>query len=613
MKLWSLLKPASLVLILMLLVVPLAIACGGDDDDAAPTSTPAGLRRGGVATFVPSPTPEATATTAAVPTATTEAMAKEEVPDAAPKFADPMALAAKFGETPKLGGTFLNPITESFPHFDAHQAAGAHIQAMTMIYNGLLTRNPYDFNEIMPDLAYAWDISADGKTWTFQLREGVMWHDGMPFSSEDVKWTFDRVLTKGKLNDNETEGSFWGALERRVIDSVDAPDPNTIVFNLKGSYALLQEIVSGGYWGIIPKHISEAHPVDALKDAYPIGTGPFKVTEYPSTTLWKYVKNPDYFKPGLPFLDAMESHSILDNQTRATSVLTGRVYWNQSRAYPNMKFNVAEKIAADEPGIIHQGLGTFFNYPFYVNGTRAPFDDVRVRQAFNDALPREQFMLGNLGRERGVVGTQVYPDSEWALSDAEREKLIGYGPDIDARRENSRRLLAEYEAEMGEIDWSEVPYACGAEFLSCDNAEIIQILMKEVGVELSLVPGEVIEVWLKQIEGDFFMATQSHIIDFLDPSSAFAYNLIPDPVFGFHRRFHPEVTSLFEKQLFMTDAVERKNIIHEMDKLAINDSAHMMLMWPLAENLIWDFVKGIKVGPEGFPSNGRWEYIWLDK
>ena len=239
-----------------------------------------------------------------------------------PAFGDPLALAAKFGETPKLGGTFLNPITESFPHFDTHQAVGSHIQAMTQIYNGLLMRNPYDFNDIMPDLAYAWDISPDGKSWTFQLREGVKWHDGMPFSSEDVKWTFDRVLTKGKLNGNETEGAFWGALERRVIDSVDAPDPNTVVFNLTGSYALLQEIVSGGYWGIIPKHISEADPVNALKDAYPIGTGPFKVTEFPSTTLWKYVKNPDYFKPGLPFLDAMESHSILDNQTRATSVLT---------------------------------------------------------------------------------------------------------------------------------------------------------------------------------------------------------------------------------------------------------------------------------------------------
>ena len=106
-----------------------------------------------------------------------------------------------------------------------------------------------------------------------------------------------------------------------------------------------------------------------------------------------------------------------------------------------MKYNVAKKIADDEPGIIHHGLGTFFNYPFYVNATRAPFDDVRVRQAFNDALPREQFMLGSLGRERGVVGTQVYPDSEWALSDAEREKLIGYGTDIEARRQNSRDLL----------------------------------------------------------------------------------------------------------------------------------------------------------------------------
>ena len=173
--------------------------------------------------------------------------------------------------------------------------------------------NPYDWQQFMPDLAYAWDISPDGKTYTFHLHEEVKWHDGTPFSSADVKYTFDRIIAKGKILGNETPGTFNNGMWVAIIDSIETPDANTLVINTKGSTPTLLAILSDASSSIIPKHISEKDPLNALKEQLKtIGTGPFRMTEEPTTVVWKYERNPDYFKPGLPFLDEMESHVILD-------------------------------------------------------------------------------------------------------------------------------------------------------------------------------------------------------------------------------------------------------------------------------------------------------------
>ena len=231
------------------------------------------------------------------------------------KHVDAIALSAEYGQDVRYGGTFLNGIFENFPHYDFQQGLGANIMAQSQIYNSLIMSHPFVVGEIMPDLAYAWEISPDGRTYTFHLHDGVKWHDGSPFSSEDVRYSFNRIMTKGVLPGFEQptcpacRETVWVSL----FEGVEAPDPNTVVINTKGASGSVLKVLMSSYVSIMPKHIIEADPVDGLKtERIPTGTGPFKVTKEPTTVLWEYVRNPDYFKPDLPYMDAMESHVIQD-------------------------------------------------------------------------------------------------------------------------------------------------------------------------------------------------------------------------------------------------------------------------------------------------------------
>src|SRR5262249_19617197 len=129
----------------------------------------------------------------------------------------------------------------------------------------------------------------------FHLHKGVKWHDGMPFSSADAKYTIERIMNppKGMVS---PRGPVFSAL----IERVEAPDPNTVIVHGKGPSSLLLPIFANGWSVIMPKHILEKDPVNALKSTV-VGTGPFKLKEPPTTTLWKLERNPDYFQKGLPF------------------------------------------------------------------------------------------------------------------------------------------------------------------------------------------------------------------------------------------------------------------------------------------------------------------------
>src|SRR5919198_3234655 len=211
-----------------------------------------------------------------------------------------LALAGAHGETPRYGGKFLSVGNEEIPFYDMHQTSfGGVYAAVAPAYNCLIRTSPYDplALDIIPELADTWDISDGGTTITFHLHHGVKWHDGVPFSSADVTYTIERIMhpPPGMVS---PRGPVFTAL----IERVEAPDPETVVVYGKGPSSLLLPLFANGHNVIIPKHIVEPDPVHALKTRV-IGTGPFKLKEPPTTTLWKYERNPHYFKKDLPFLD----------------------------------------------------------------------------------------------------------------------------------------------------------------------------------------------------------------------------------------------------------------------------------------------------------------------
>lgn len=546
-----------------------------------------------------SPVPVAAATpTAPKPAAKSDAELVRE---------SPLILAAMYGEKPRFGGKFLSVIVENLPHHDIHQGIGSNVQAQMPLYSGLLATSPYDHRQIIPDLAKSWEVTEAGKKVIFYLHEGVKWHDGMPFSSADVKYTFDRIMF-------QPGGNFRRTAWLAVIESVEAPDPHTVVINGKGPSPLLLQIFTDGYASIIPKHISEKDPLNALKEAkLPIGTGPFRLMEPPTTTLWRYERNPEYFKKGLPYLDAIDVHVILDIQARATAVLTQKIYWSDPTPLPQMPLSLAQSIAKQNPNIIHEGFPTLLYNHFTMNTTRPPFDDLRVRQAVSEAIDRKAFTVEGLGNQRGAMGTALWPGGGWAMPQEMREQLIGYGPDMNKRIAHAKELLASYEAEKGKIDWSRIPYLCFTQHISCENAQIIQALLKKIGVNLVLDPKETVTGFSAiAIKGDYYMGGFIGAQDFDDPIDAFTRHYTQGAFQQFHRKTIPDLDRLFELQKFETDPEKRKKLAWEMDALAMNDAGMLIVIWPLTEHLRWNFVKGWTPTPSIRNTNARMEYVWLD-
>ena len=325
-------------------------------------------------------------------------------------FVDAIALAQQYGETPKYGGTLLNAGLALFSSHDIHQSSGLNVMAMGPLYNGLLITNPYVSTEVMPDLAYGWEISEDGQTYTFHLHEGVTWHDGTPFTAQDVVWNVLRIYHRGKIGPNVDGniGNFkytmWNALmeppDAQGNDvGITAPDANTVVFKAQFPSPLILLLFGAVTSSILPRHIGENDPVNAIWEMRrPIGTGAFSLTEEPTTDLWKFERYPGYFKTQTPFVDRLESHLILDQQTRATAILTERIHWNNPSTYSAIDFPLAKAMAEQDPGIVWTSVPNYLFEAFAMENTREPFDDIRVRQAFSHALERGQFLNEFEGR-----------------------------------------------------------------------------------------------------------------------------------------------------------------------------------------------------------------------
>ena len=607
----------------VILALTMLVACGGDsatEEQAAATEAPAPQATAAPATAAPAATtaPAAPATTApatAVPQATAAPVASAGGDDS--HYSDAakilmsggaLALAEANEEKPRYGGKFLTSGPELIPSADMHQTSFGGVYTITApIYNGLLATSPYDplALELIPDLATSWELADEGATVIFHLAENVKWHDGAPFSSDDVKYTIERIMFP-------PEGMVSPRKEtlKSLIESVDTPDANTVVINGRGPSPLVLAVFSNGWQGIIPRHIVEPDPVNALKTVA-IGTGPFKLRSEPTTLLWEYERNPDYFKEDLPYLDEIDYNIILDQQVRSTAILTKRTYWNESAPHPTLTDEQAQALKSQEDDIIISNATILTESHLALMTEREPFDDIRVRQAISEAIDRAG--ISELAGQKGTIGTGNFPLGPWALPAERQAALIGYGPDMEARRENARRLLAEYEAEKGEIDWSTMKLQCSTNIaFSIEYCQIIQPMLKEVGIDIELDPADVSQTRGNEVSGNFDLSLLGAGLDFDDPTDTFGQLYITDGGRWYQRRSIPELDALYEAQKFEPDFEKRRELTWQMDEIAMNDSSYMIMHWFLINHARWNFVKGWTASANIRSTNARMEYVWLD-
>jgi peptide/nickel transport system substrate-binding protein len=224
-----------------------------------------------------------------------------------------LALAQGESATPKRGGT-LNVLINPEPPVlvSIFQTTGPALAASSKVLEGLLA---YDFDlRPQPQLATAWVVSPDGLKYTFTLRQNVKWHDGQPFSSEDV--AFSIALLKSV----HPRGRSTFANVTRV----STPDARTAIIELSKPAPYLLKALSAGESPIVPKHLyASGDPLSNPHNNAPIGTGPYRFKSWTRGANIVYERNPDYWAPGKPYIDTLIFKVIPDAAARSAAFETG--------------------------------------------------------------------------------------------------------------------------------------------------------------------------------------------------------------------------------------------------------------------------------------------------
>jgi peptide/nickel transport system substrate-binding protein len=426
------------------LLVVFLVACGGSG--AAPTATPANA----------TPTTAAQASVARPTGAAQSTVAGASAPASAATSL-PVSPAAAAG-APKRGGTAVVVMNaDPGPMNPAITTAGGTHTVTDQIFNGLVGLD--DNLNPVPELAASWQTSADGKTYTFKLQPNVMWHDGQPFSSDDVKFTFEQGLLKFHAR---TKAALEG-----ILEGIDAPDPGTVIFRFKQPYGPFLQRLDVVEASIIPKHIYDGK--DLEKDpatAKPIGTGPFKFTEYVKGDHVTLERNPTYFKKDasgtqLPYLDKAILRIIPNVTTAEQALEQGEVDYlgsisgaDLARLQKNSSLTLVQGFGGSGGSVCQDVL--------IPNLAKKPFDTVDGRRAFYTAIDRK-FIVDQVYFNQGAPSTgPISSQMAWAYTAqvhtypfdvAQANKLLdqaGYARGADGARLTVTFTHAASYAKLGE-------------------------------------------------------------------------------------------------------------------------------------------------------------------
>jgi peptide/nickel transport system substrate-binding protein len=320
-----------------------------------------------------------------------------------------MALAlmapASAQDTPEHGGTLTYVIpADAPPSFDAHrETTFATIHSAAPFYSVLIRvnpQNPGSTTDFVCDLCTEMPKPTDdGRTYTFKIRQGVKFHDGSPLSAYDVAASWQHIMfpPEGVLSPRE---SFF-----MMVDEVEALDPTTVVFRLKFATDAFLPALAGPYNWIYQKAHLEQDPRWYEKNI--LGSGPFKFAGMEIGQSIKGVRNPDYYHPGLPYLDGFVG-IYADKQAVRVAALRSDRAAIEFRGFPptvrdELVAALGDKITVQESD---WNCGSFIE----PNHKRKPFDDARVRRALTLAIDRwhsapELAKIANVH----TVGGIVYP------------------------------------------------------------------------------------------------------------------------------------------------------------------------------------------------------------
>lgn len=321
-------------------------------------------------------------------------------------------VAGQATETVRRGGILKVKGPPEPTHFDVGRDASAYvIEIGSTMYSGLVRIDPRKLpgeRAIIGDLAESWEISSDGLQYTFKLRKGVTWHDGKPFTGQDVIATLQRAPTVHPSRD-----LF------KVVQSVTAPDDTTAVVKLTQPASYFLSLLAHVCSAILPAHILTAD-AESLRTK-PVGTGPFKFVSWDHNVRVKVARNEQYFLPGLPYLDGIDYTLLADAQAELNALRTNQIHI--SGQFLGINSEDIKTLKSSIPNVQSWLTGSSVIYTLWLNNTTAPFNNPAVREAMSLVFDQKKMIEFGFNGNGLPCGFTL----SGGLTDAKRKELIpGY-------------------------------------------------------------------------------------------------------------------------------------------------------------------------------------------
>jgi len=508
--------------------------------------------------------------------------------------------------TPKRGGTLTFTIpADAPPSFDGHrEGTFAMLHATAPFYSNLIKinpDNPSSTTDFVCDLCTEMPEPGDGgKTYAFTLRDGIKFHDGTPLTSADVKASWEHIIfpPEGGISPRQS----W----YMMVDKIEAPDPKTVVFRLKFATAAFLPALADAFTFIYQKEKLEKDPRWYEKNI--LGSGPFKFVSYETGQSITGVRNPDFYRQGLPYLDGFTGIFAEKQAVRVEAIRSDRAAMEFRGLPPSTRDELVnalgDKLTVQESEWNCGSLVT-------PNARKKPFDDVRVRRALSLAIDRWKGVpaLGKIANVRTVAGI-VFPTSPLSATKEELEQLAGFWPDIEKSRAEARRLLKE----------------AGAEGLS------FELLNRNVDQPYKYVGTWLVDEWTKiglkptqrvmptgpwteaMRRGEFQVVLQANCRGVPNPLLD-VQPYLPASVFTANYGGYEDkpLVELYDRMLRETDAAKQRQLMRQFEKHVIDTEAHeIWVSWWYRIVPHRSYVKGWKAGPSHF-LNQDLAQVWLDK
>ena len=506
----------------------------------------------------------------------------------------------------KRGGVLLAMHREDLAQgFSIHETATVSTTWPVMpCFNNLVLFDPFKPTEtldtVIPELAERWSWQDGYRNLVFFLRKNVKWHDGQPFTANDVKYTFDMVReakdASAKLRINPRKD--WYA----NVESIEAADSHTVIFHLKRPQPSLLMMLASAYSPVYPAHV----PISEFRGRC-VGTGPFKLKEWRKGELIELTRNPDYWAPGRPYLDGIRYIIIPERGTRFAALQSGRL----DISFPAEATKaIADQLKAAGAKLVYHQVANNNNDNLLMNLKRAPFDNVKVRRAISLAMDRRGY-IKTVTQGGAVPGPSMLPKPYgfWGLADRDLATLPGYGKP-EENKAAARKLLAEagYNAQNP----LRVEMATRAIPTYVDFASFVVAELKTVGIEATMKQVETAQWHPMVTRKDYQMGANVTGLGVDDPDANFYENYACDSPRNYTGYCDEHVMKMIDAQSQELDVQKRAALVAQIQRKLEEDAARPVMGWRLDYFPMAPYVKNL-VPHHNLYNFGRMQEVWLDR